>query len=66
MLIKSGRLYLAGFGRLLLVVCLVLALVNQMWLQAGIFVVSLVLVTLLLFVPTAMKMWIDDVIDIIS
>lgn len=59
-LIVKAECWVAGVGFLLLAVIAFLALVNQMWLQLGIFGLIFVVCFLILLFSVQIEVWLDD------
>ena len=59
-LLIKAECWVAGVGFLLLAVIAFLALVNQMWLQLGIFGLIFVVCFLILLFSVQIEVWLDD------
>lgn len=51
--------WVSGIAFVILAVCIILAVVNQMWLQAGILAGIVLIVVLALFLTANIKIWVD-------
>lgn len=60
--IKVGSM-VSGVAVLLLVICAVLALINKMWLQLGIFGLIFLAMFVILFASAELQVWIDVAMD---
>ena len=62
-LILKAEEYVIGVAILLVGICVVLALINQMWLQLGILIMISVLILFILFFSVQVDIWMEDLLD---
>lgn len=63
-LIMKAECWISGIAFTILAICILLAVINQMWLQAGILAGFVLAVVLALFFTANLKIWIDICCDI--
>ena len=55
----KAECWVSGIVFVILAVCIILAVVNQMWLQAGILAGLVLIMVLALFLTANIKIWVD-------
>lgn len=59
----KAECWVSGILFMILAVCIVLAVANQMWLQAGILAGWVLIVVLALFFTANIKVWVDILVE---
>ncbi len=62
-LLIKAETHIGGIFILILGICVVLALLNKMWLQLGIFMMMVLVVFMGLFISVVLDIWLDDLLE---